>query len=78
MFRPVGRKNSIGVVKLAIGTHDASRAGQVSRRGAWTVLWVNPLHVNMVLSGQDFDEGASDCSRRRIHQLFAANGGGQT
>ena len=31
----------------------------------------------MALSGQGFDEVASDCSKRRIHQLFAANGGDQ-
>ncbi len=75
--RVVGRKNSIGAVKLPIGTHDVSRPRQVSRRGAWTVLYVNPLHVDMVLSGQDFDEAASDCSRRRIRQLFAASVGDQ-
>ncbi len=61
------------MVKLPIGTHDVGRPGQVSRRDACLVLSVNSLHVGMVLSGQDFDEAASDCSRRCNSPMFAAN-----
>ena len=33
------------------------------------------LHVDMVLSGHDFYAATGDCSKRRMLQLFAANGG---
>jgi hypothetical protein len=32
----------------------------------------------MALFAQDFDEAASDCNKRPIHQLFAVDGGDQT
>ncbi len=43
----------------------------------WPVLLIPLLCADMALTGQDFDEAASDRSRRCIHQLFAATGGGQ-
>ena len=73
----VGRKNCIGDIKLPIGTHDAVRREPVLIRDAWAVFSISPYHGDMALFGQDFDEAASDCSKRRIHQLFAANGGDQ-
>ena len=62
-IEPVGRKNSICDFRQPIGTRDAARPAQVSRRGAWPLLYVIPLHVSTVRSGQDFGEAASDCSR---------------
>jgi len=41
-IRPVGRKNSIGIVKLPIGTHDAARRVRVLIRDAWPVFSVSP------------------------------------
>ncbi len=38
----VGRKNSVGVVRLPIGTHDAARREPVSIRDAWPVFSISP------------------------------------
>lgn len=38
----VGRKNSIGVIRLPIGTHDAARREPALIRDAWPVFSISP------------------------------------
>jgi len=58
------RKNSIGIAKQPIGTHDVTRRGQVLRSDSSPNLPVIALLADTVLSGQGLGEVAINFDRR--------------